>query len=199
MSVPELQRLQQGDPAAWNHAFDLLWPEAFHVARRRLARWSAEDAEDVAVEALGDAAGMVGRVAGFEELRALVRVLAHRRAVDLVRSREALMRREPLGEPTSTRPDAEPTDDRPEPWEQADALDVARWLSEAVERLRPVERALLAGHYVEGRTHAELAALHGVSRATLGVRLARILMKLRRHLSSQPGLLQEVQFRHVQP
>lgn len=109
------------------------------------------------------------------------------------------MRREPLGEPTSTRPDAEPTDDRPEPWEHADALDVARWLSEAVQRLRPLERALLAGHYVEGRTHAELAALHGVSRATLGVRLARILMKLRRHLSSQPGLLQEVQFRHVQP
>lgn len=199
MSVPELQRLQQGDPAAWNHAFDLLWPEAFHVARRRLARMSPEDAEDVAVEALGDAAGMVGRVAGFEELRALVRVLAHRRAVDLVRSREALIRREPSGEPTSARPDAEPADDRPEPWEQADALDVARWLSEAVQRLRPVEQALLAGHYVEGRTHAELAALHGVSRATLGVRLARILMKLRRHLSSQPGLLQEVQFRHVQP
>ncbi|MEI6343685.1 MAG: sigma-70 family RNA polymerase sigma factor [Verrucomicrobiota bacterium] len=192
VSVPELQLLQRGDPATWDRAFDLLWPDAYHVARRRLARMTSADAEDVAVMAIQDAAARVDRVHSFDEFRALVRLLAHRRAIDVVRSQLAATRQPPSPVTPFPPQDSEPPDDAPEPWEQADAIDLARWLAGAMQALSPVEQGLLVGHYLEGRTHAELAEIHGLQRPTLGIRLARILVKLRRQLAAHPRLCHEL-------
>lgn len=196
---PDFHLLQAGDEAAWDAAFAVLWPDAFHVARRRLPGLPQADAEDVAVMAIRDAAAWVDRVGTFEELRALARCVAHRRAIDLVRGRHAARRGAGLAVAGQEEDAASLPDPSPGPWEDADLVELARWLQGLADALPPIERALLVGHYAEGRTHAELAAALGVARPTVGVRLHRALGRVRRLLAACPRLSRELHERCLHP
>ena len=199
MPTPDILLLQAGNEAEWDAAFALLWPDAFHVARRRLAGLPPAEAEDVAVMAIRDAAACVDRVGTFEELRALARCVAHRRAIDLVRGLHAARRAPGLAGAGQEADAARMPDPSPGPREGADQVELARWLQGLADALPPLERALLVGHYAEGRTHAELAAALGVARPTVGVRLHRALAKVRRLLAAHPRLSRELHDRCLQP
>lgn len=207
MPTPDIHSLQAGDEAAWNLAFEVLWPDAFHVAHRRLSALSPADAEDAAVMAIRDAAAWVGRLGSFEELRALVRWMAHRRAIDMHRSLQAARRgagKAACGSGPEAPGNQSPGDNPgcqelphpgPEPWEQADALELAVWLAEVAHGLTTTEQALLIGHYHEGKTHGELAADLAMERSTVGIRIHRALAKVRRLLAARPRLFQELHAR----
>lgn len=195
---PDIQQLRSGDEAAWSEAFGLLWPEAFHAARRRLTGHELADAEDAAVMAIRDAAEKVTRMGTFEELRAMVRLMAGRRAIDLCRAMQAARRGGVEGRAACAggAVDTEGVvDGGREPWEGVDLLELGGWLAEVEMRLTGTERALIRGHYGEGRTHAELAEAMGMDRATIGVRIRRALGKARRLLASRPGLFRELHSR----
>jgi|GEM_PF-4700686 len=90
--IPTLAALQHGDEAAWDAAFDWLWPTAFAVAQLKLQPFLPEDIEDVAIETLEELVEKVRAVKTVEELKPLAASIAHHRAVSRLRKRFAQKR-----------------------------------------------------------------------------------------------------------
>jgi RNA polymerase sigma factor (sigma-70 family) len=61
--------------------------------------------------------------------------------------------------------------------EQPDFLEEAPQLMAAIERLSPVEKALVM-LYLEEKSYEEMAALLGISKSNVGVKLSRVKTKL---------------------
>src|SRR5262245_61754104 len=85
VTTPDLNALRAGDPAAWDAAFQWLWPTAFAAARPSLERYLPAEIEDVAIEAFEELIEKVHSVEGIEELKPLVARIAHNHAVDRLR------------------------------------------------------------------------------------------------------------------
>jgi RNA polymerase sigma factor (sigma-70 family) len=184
-----MEKLQAGDSPAWDVAFHSLWPVAYQIVRFRLQNSFPADMEDVAIVAIGEAAKEVRdcNVATFEELVTLTRIIADRRARDLIRRRNAERRR--AGATESLEGHAELPSTEPGPLDQVAACDLAVLLSKVAELLSPDERQLLLAYYHEGLKQTELAQRFGLPLGTVGVKLSRALERLRNALSKNPTLL----------
>src|SRR5258708_40329697 len=89
---PDLRELKRGSETAWTEAFRALWPIALRAARHYHAALTAEDAEDAASDALKQIVSRAGDVATFQELEALLAVIAYRTAISLARAKSASKR-----------------------------------------------------------------------------------------------------------
>jgi len=94
MNPPNLHALQIGDSAAWDEAFQWLWPTVFAVAQLKLQPYFPNEVEDVAIEALEELVEKVRVIKSSEELKPLAASIAHHRAVSLLRERFAKKRGE---------------------------------------------------------------------------------------------------------
>jgi len=192
MRMPDLPSLQRGDPAAWDQAYDWLWPIALAAARRRLAHCAPDEAEDVAVMAITGAAGEVaeGRVWSLQALQGLVVAMAHRRAVDLIRRRAARG-----GKPGVTVPYGEGGEDLPAPGpgllDGIAVRELAELLAGLLDRLTPEEQELVRACYLQGMKQREAAAALGLPLGTVGVKLSRTMKKLRELIEGSSALAKE--------
>jgi RNA polymerase sigma-70 factor (ECF subfamily) len=100
--------------------------------------------------------------------------MAHRRAVDRVRSAERALRRDALAA----------VDDPPEPDPSDLAVlhDECRRAREAVEELSTPQRQVIELAYFQGRTHREVAALLDIPLGTAKTRIREALRHLRGHM-----------------
>ncbi|HOX60011.1 MAG TPA: sigma-70 family RNA polymerase sigma factor [Candidatus Paceibacterota bacterium] len=192
MLKPDIAPLQAGDASMWEFAFFWLWPVAWSAANRRLGRVAPADVEDVAIAAVREAAEMVrvGRVSSFERLKALVGVIATRRALDHLRRMQAERRR--VSSTESIEGQEELASAAPGPVEQVEALDLAELLVGLAARLPDRQREVLLGFYFEGLKQEELAKKLGMPIGTVGVTLSRAREALRGELEKHPALLKEL-------
>jgi RNA polymerase sigma factor (sigma-70 family) len=192
MLPPELPELEAGDEGMWGCAFYWLWPVACSAAHRHLSNLAAAETEDVAIGAIREAAEMVhaGRVGSFEELKALTGVIAARRALDLVRRLRAMRRAQEVTESMEGHEDL--AIESKAPWEETDALDLARLLTDLMARLTEKQRRLLKLYYLDGKTQPELATELSIPLGTIGVTLSRALDALRQELRRHPRLMKEL-------
>lgn len=189
MLQPEMPALRAGDAFAWELAFHGLWPLAWSAARRRLPRSSPQEVEDIAISAIEQAARAViaGQVADLRKLRALVVVIARRRAIDHLRRQASAGRIDP-----DTDPDAQPDPGRG-PLDRLSDLELAEILDLLSHVLRGPEREVLRDYYTGGLKLREIAEKHHLPLGTVGAMLHRALGKLRAELATQPRLLQELE------
>src|SRR5205809_4559728 len=89
---PELEHLKGGSETAWSIAFSALWPVALRVAQNAAVQLSLQEAEEVASDAIRYAIDQIERVRTEAELRALVAVIARRRAITVLREKFAFKR-----------------------------------------------------------------------------------------------------------
>lgn len=194
MLKPDIQSLKEGDSRMWDIAFHWLWPVAWSAASRRLETFAPTQIEDIAVVAIREAAELVedGKVESFEDLKALVSVIANRRAKDLIRRLQAEKRSvgstetiEGLEEVLASR--------EPGPVERANANDVANVLTALMAQLSREDYELLRAYYFRDRKQREIADTYGMQMGTVGVKLSRALRKLRAEIAKNPELVKELQ------
>lgn len=184
MDVPSLSALQEGDEAAWDAAFDWLWPTAFAVARLKLAPFLPEEIEDIAIESLETLVEKVRKVKAVEELKPLLASITHHRSVSLLRERFAKKRgagqTESLDAP---QPDGEV---QPEPaslespWDELAERELTQRLRESLATLKPPQGAILSDFFLNGLRYEEIAKKHGIAVGSVGVYLKRGLDAMRR-------------------
>lgn len=201
MSDPEqrlnLIALHRGERAAWEVAFQQLWPIVVAAVRRPGAGLDAQDVEDVAIDSLKELAAVCTRAGSVDELMALATTLAKRRAQDAWRRKSAAKRGRGQTLSLSQFEDAEesqweaadpgPTTDRLV--EQREAMELA---AKALSLLDPPAPAMLRDHFLHGLTLSELAVKYAMPLGSVGVKLGRALKLLRGRLNERPNLLKAI-------
>jgi RNA polymerase sigma factor (sigma-70 family) len=192
-----LAALKRGDDAAWQDAFQRLYPSAFAAARHPLASLTPTEAEDIAIEALTLLLPKVKQVAEFDELRLLVITIASRKAIS--EKRRQLADKRGGGDLTSL--DALQDDEtiRFEPAEQlashlgaTDLRELSSLLDAALSGLEPRQAELVRDFLVHHLAYKELAKKYRMPIGSVGVSLARSLDKIRAHLRAMPKLWKEL-------
>lgn len=173
-----LARIADGDRRAFDALYDQLAPRVFGVILRVLRdpAQSEEVAQEVFVEIWTHAKRFNGDRASA---RTWAVSIAHRRAVDRVRSEQAARdRAERIGRHAAGEPVPTPADTVFQGFEQRQAADALAHLSNA-------QREVIELAYYEGLTHTEIAHRLRIPLGTVKTRARDGLTSLRRRLGSQ--------------
>ena len=173
-------RLEAGDDDALAEVYDRYSSVVFGIARKVTANRSL--AEDVTQEVFVQLWETPGRFdADRGTLRGYLGVLAHRRAVDVVRRDTRRQAREEMVEARAA-PTVAGT------WGQPDSvveLDVADRVRGAIDRLPPSQQEALRLAYYGGHTYRDVATVLGIPEGTAKSRLRAGLATLSVHLRDQ--------------
>ena len=184
MNPPELHALQQGDEAAWNAAYDWLWPTVLAVAHFKLNPFLSDETEDVAIEALETLVEKVRSVASADELKPLAASIAHNLAVSRLRNRFAQKRGAGKTESLDAPKDEsghvnEPVSER-SPLDDLEQKELATRLVKSLGQLKPPTGEILQDFFLFGLAYEDIAKKRGVAIGSVGVYLKRGLEAMRR-------------------
>jgi RNA polymerase sigma-70 factor (ECF subfamily) len=164
-----------GDASAVERLVDRYSPLVWGIVRRHVDHQTAEDiVQDVFLQVWKGAAGfdpLKGSEATF------LATIARRRLIDRGRRQSARPRQEELAEHVP-QPDEAPA---------ADLEDEAGLARRALSTLRPQQRRVLEMNLVEGKTHAEIAAVTALPLGTVKSHARRGLDRLRMLLGEGGG------------
>ncbi len=175
----ELEQLMSlvalGDQAAFARVYDALAPTVFGVALRVLRdRARAEEVTQEVMVRIWEAASDFDPSRG--SLKSWVATIAHRRAVDVVRSVESSRRRE---DTEARRSAMAPFD---EPAEKVEVEEDRAKMRAALAKLTDTQREAITLTYFDGMTYREAADSLGTSLGTMKTRIRDGLLKLRAEL-----------------
>lgn len=162
-----LQRLGNGDREALPLLYDALAPSLLALALRLTGR--REDAEEVVQDVFVRLCREAHR---FDPRLGSVRAWAYTMARNLAASRGRAAAVRPVT--AELDPDGPSGADDP-----TGARDAAVMVRDALTALAPLDRLLVEGAFLEGRSHSELADRHALPLGTVKSRLRRALARLR--------------------
>ena len=193
MEPPEIdiQKLIDGDNAAWRAALPYLEPAAFCIARKLLNHCCPGDVEDVVMWSIERLAYRLPQVPGpFEDLRqvrAFLAKITQNKAADHYKKK--CVRETPLvsDEEDGAEP-SDPPDERD--WERLmrDWVD-AKLIGEIAfgDLLTDKEKDVFKGIYLEGLKHREIEEKYGVPVKSVGNTNNHLLAKIRKYLDGLEG------------
>ncbi|MEM6885484.1 MAG: RNA polymerase sigma factor [Verrucomicrobiota bacterium] len=192
-----LPRLQAGDPDAWDEAFELLYPLAFHSAQKASSRISATDAEDIAIETLSQLVKQIHQIKDWNGIQAMTATIAIRTGISFIR--KAVAQKRGSGQVESLDFLRETTGDLHEPatgsgqWLCAvDLNELSQLLATLTEKLPEESRQIIIDFTINSLSYQELSEKYHKPMGTIGVQLSRSFQKLRQHLEHHPEILKEV-------
>lgn len=173
----ELRRVATGDHAAFASLYDELSPLVFGIAKRVVR--DSTHAEEITQEVFVDLWRLAARFdAAKGNVRSWAATIAHRRAVDRVRSEQAHRTRERSDAlavpPASSGPD-----------ELAVDGESRQRAVSALGQLSPPQREALELAYYGGFTHVEIADQLGIALGTAKTRIRDGLLRLRSVLGDE--------------
>ena len=172
----------------------------FRLDRRLKARI---DPDDVLQEAYLDAAARLGHYEGdcpaalFTWLRMIVKqtlINAHRRHMGAAMrdaAREATVRDAPFSGTTSASLTRALVGDLTSPSEAAMRAELAERAQDALERMDPIDREVLALRHFEELTNSEVARELGIQPKAASIRYVRAIRRLKEILAQLPGFFTE--------
>jgi RNA polymerase sigma-70 factor (ECF subfamily) len=169
-----LARASRGNRDAFSKLYDHVMPLVFGIAKRVVR--DPSQAEEVAQEAMVEVWRTAARFDPKRgSARTFIATIAHRRAVDRVRSEQASRRRDH----DDARRTVAPTVDETAP-DQAllTAIDKHQ-VRDALERLTEIQREAIVLAYYDGRTQVEVASILDVPLGTVKTRIRDGLIRLR--------------------
>lgn len=170
-----LLRVAAGDRAAFGQLYDMLAPRAFGLILRVLVNraLSEEVLQDVFLEVWQSASGFAPNKG---QGRSWVLTIAHRRAVDRVRSTRASTERDEKAGLRELNSGQDSVDDQV-------ALRIeSRRVARAMDALPDAQREALLLSYVGGYSQSEIAALVGSPLGTIKTRMRDGLSRLRQEM-----------------
>ena len=181
---PDLSALKAGDNAAWEVAFRHLWPIARQAAKCPQAFLTDSEAEDTASDAMIAFFRQIERVSSVDHAKALVTIIARRRAISRRRKN-----------PPDTRP--LPQDWEPDSAETAELTDIERCemillLRRALDVLASETRLILVEVITHGVTYKEISKRLGIPLGTVCTKVARGPKTVQAHLEKSPVLMKEL-------
>ncbi len=188
VQTPDLAKLQKGDPAEWQLAFDWLYPTAFAVARNKLGGIHPGEVEDVALTAIEVVIGKAPDVQEVGELKKLLAAITHNKAVDLIRKLPAPIR------PITGEDDEELPFDLPDsasPLDELDHQELAGLIGKCLAQLQEKCRQMLHGAFVEQLKHRELAEKLDMPIGSVGVIISRCIKKMA-EIAKNSGIEEEL-------
>ena len=162
-----LRRIAAGDADALAPLYDALAPALLALAVRLCGR--REDAEEVVQDVF---VRLVRTADRFDPRLGSVRAWAY----TMVRNAVASRGRRSAARPVSVDLDPDGAVGAVDP---RSAQDDRLMVGEALAALDPLDRALVSEAYLEGRSHADLAARHALPLGTVKSRIRRALRRLR--------------------
>lgn len=162
-----LRRIAGGDADALAPLYDALAPALTALAVRLCGR--KEDAEEVVQDVF---VRLVQTADRFDPRLGSVRALAY----TMVRNAVASRGRRAGARPVTVDLDPEGATGATNPWP---AQERRILVGDALAALDPLDRTLVREAYLEGRSHAELAARHALPLGTVKSRIRRALQRLR--------------------
>ena len=204
LDLPDLNRLQDGDPDEWNKAFDWLWPTAFAVAKNKLYK-SPDEVEDIAIQSITKLIKQVPKVRKVEELKRILAKITHDESVDYIRKQNTKKKGEgnvdSLDELLQEIGDLIPVASVPQkslalkPLEDVGDLipvasvpydsnnpDLMQLIKNLTEELNPKERLVFMEVQANGLSYEEISQKHDIPKNSVGVYLKRAYEKLRKLL-----------------
>ena len=188
VQTPDLAKLQEGDSAEWQLAFDWLYPTAFAVARNKLGGMHPGEVEDVALTAIEVVIGKAPDVQEVDELKKLLAAITHNKAVDVIRKLPAPIR------PVTGEDEEELPFDPPDSTSPLDGLDhqeLAGLIEKCLAQLQEKCRQMLHGAFVEQLKHRELAEKLDMPIGSVGVIISRCLKKMA-EIAKNAGIEEEL-------
>lgn len=184
MNPPDLRALQTGDEAAWQKAFDWLWPTVFAVAQMKLRSYLPNEIEDLAIEALEELVDKVRTLKSIDELKPLAASISHHRAVSLLRERFAQKRSagktESLDAPRDDKGHSNDPASEISPLGELEQKELAERLHKSLSELKPPQGEILSDFFLHALRYEEIAKKHGVAVGSVGVYLKRGLEVMRK-------------------
>jgi RNA polymerase sigma-70 factor, ECF subfamily len=165
-------RCRRGDADAWPD-FVRRFAPYFHAIAVRGYRLSEQDGEDVFQEVFLRAWTHIDSLRDDAAIRPWLGQLTRRLAIDGIRSRSR----------EAARDDLETLHDVPSADELA-GLDEALTVRHAIEQLPGIHRDIVDRFFIEGQSHATIAADLGIAEGTVASRIARARERLRPHLTT---------------
>ncbi|MFA5033917.1 MAG: sigma-70 family RNA polymerase sigma factor [bacterium] len=197
MNTPSFKALQQGDPHAWDDAFDWLWPTAFAVVNLKLARFCPEDVEDVAIQALETLVEKVATLKSVDELKPLTARIAHNLAVSRLRKKYADKhgggKIDSLNAMESKEVNRSLPSSPGSPLDELHENDLTKLLTESQEDLKHEIRDVLNDFFISKLTYDGISQKRGIPIGTVGVMLKRGLEAIRQWGKRHPGLMKELE------
>jgi RNA polymerase sigma-70 factor (ECF subfamily) len=200
-----LRQLAAGDQAAWGDLLERLRPRLRRMVELRLdPRLQGRlDASDVVQEAYMTASVQLAeylkkptiplylwlRLITGQKLLALHRNHLATKARDA--GRQISLDRGPLPGASSAALASQLIGREPSPSEAAREVEQRRWLQDAIDRMNPLDREVLALRYFEHLTSAETALVLGLTPAAASKRHVRALERLNEILAAMPRGLGE--------
>jgi RNA polymerase sigma-70 factor (ECF subfamily) len=170
-----MARVAKGDQDAFAKLYDITSRSVYGIALRVLT--DPAQAEEIAQEVYVDAWRTATRYNPAQgSVSAWLNTIAHRKAVDRVRSVERSRQREQRHAEASVDPPV------PDVSETVIAQDESRRVREALQALPPAQRTALELAYYEGRTHREIAEFLEIPLGTAKTRIRDAMQRLRRNL-----------------
>jgi RNA polymerase sigma-70 factor (ECF subfamily) len=164
-------RCKSGDPEAWPEFVRRFAPYVHAIAVRGY-RLSEQDGEDVFQEVFIRAWTHIGSLRDDAAVRPWLGQLTRRLAIDRLRARAR----------ESARQDLEMLHDEPAHDALAGLAD-ALVVRDAVDRLPGIHREIVDRFFVEGQSHATIAADLGIAEGTVASRISRARERLRIELA----------------
>ncbi len=173
--TPLMEAVSRGDQQAFAQLYDATSRNVFGIVLHVLRDHA--QAEEVTQEVYVDAWRQAKRFdAQRGSVSAWLNTIAHRRAVDRVRSAERMTQRE------LRHVETEITDMVPDPSDQAIANDEGRRVRAALALLSEGQRTAVQLAYFEGKSQREVAEYLEVPLGTVKTRIRDAMQRLRKHL-----------------
>jgi RNA polymerase sigma factor (sigma-70 family) len=164
-------RCRRGEPDAWPEFVRRFAPYVHAIAVRGY-RLSEQDGEDVFQEVFIRAWTRIGDLRDDAAIRPWLGQLTRRLAIDRLRARA----REAIREDLDTLHDVPVRD-------ALAGLDEALTVRDAIERLPGIHREIVDRFFIEGQSHATIAADLGIAEGTVASRICRARERLRVQLT----------------
>lgn len=172
-----MAQVAQGDQSAFAKLYDELAPLIFGIIRRILR--DPAMSEEVTQEVFTEIWRIAPRFDGSRgSVRGWASTIAHRKAVDRVRSEQSRRNREDRDHQNSTEATFDPV------VEAIDRADTRATVHEALETLTTNQREAVTLAYFEGNTYREVAQILEIPEGTAKTRIRDGLSKLRERIGS---------------
>lgn len=178
--LPDYEKIQRGDKAAWSEGYKILWGVAYAVCHGVLRNCPAVDKDLVILDAVEEVIAVAAKIPSWTELKKFTARVARCRAIDAIRKSNA--QRHGGGQLDSLEDTLVELVDfkSPTPDESLYLKEIRDSYQQCAQELPEKSRQLMELRLLEQLTQKKISEKLKIPQGTIGVMIMKILQMVRR-------------------